>query len=113
MKLPNYEAATVPQAKITEYLLSLTHEDGRSKAKFFMSFGFAIDDWDRLAEALQTHATEHEVSNTEPSPFGTRYVIEGIISTPDGRTPYIRAVWFVETDEDRPRFVTAYPVPRR
>jgi hypothetical protein len=49
----------------------------------------------------------------EASPFGTRYVIEGIISTPDGRAPFIRAVWFIETGEQIPRFVTAYPLQRR
>jgi hypothetical protein len=39
MKLPNHEHALVPQEKITGYLLSLTHRDGRHKAAFFVSFG--------------------------------------------------------------------------
>ena len=112
MKLPNYERALVPQAKITAYLLSLNHEDGRSKARFFMSFGFAVEQWQTLAEALLAHAAAHEVAKIEPSPFGLRYVIEGIISTPDGRTPQIRTVWFIENGEERARFVTAYPLER-
>jgi len=41
MKLPNHEKAVVPKAKITDYLLSLSHRDGCSKAKFFMLFGFS------------------------------------------------------------------------
>jgi hypothetical protein len=49
----------------------------------------------------------------EATPFGTRYVIEGIISTPDGRVPLIRAVWFIETGEQIARFVAAYPLQRR
>ncbi len=112
MKLPNYEQAIVPQAKITEYLLSLSHEDGRSKARFFLSFGFSLERWQTLAGALLAHAANYEVAKIEPSPFGLRYVIEGIISAPDGRTPHIRVVWFIETEKDRPRFVTAYPSPR-
>ncbi|MEK7270317.1 MAG: DUF6883 domain-containing protein [Planctomycetota bacterium] len=32
---------------------------------------------------------------------------------PDGRTPSIRAVWFIERGETNPRFVTAFPAPRR
>lgn len=113
MKLPNYEKAIVPQAKITDYLLSLSHQDGRSKAKFFLSFDFSIEFWEILAEALLRHAADHEVAKIEISPFGTRYVIEGIISAPDGRTPLIRSVWFIETTEDTPWFVTAYPLRGR
>jgi hypothetical protein len=31
---------------------------------------------------------------------------------PDGRTPTIRSVWFIETGEEVPRFVTAYPLAK-
>jgi hypothetical protein len=39
MKLPNCEQAVVAEAKITRYLLSETHEDGKHKAAFFTHFG--------------------------------------------------------------------------
>jgi len=113
MKLPNYSYTIVPPAKVIDYLLSLDHPDGRSKARFFLRFGFLVEQWEELAEALRHHAANNEVTRTEPSLFGTRYVIEGIISTPDGRTPLIRAIWFIETDSEIPRFVTAYPIRRR
>ncbi len=110
MKLPNVESAVVPEAKITGYLLSTTHRDGRHKAVFFRSFGFAVGDWQALAAALLRHAEEHEVARAEKTPFGTRYVVEGTIGTPSGRTPSMRSVWFVDNDQDAPRFVTAYPL---
>jgi hypothetical protein len=113
VKLPNCEKAVVSQAKIRGYLLSLSHPDGYGKAKFFISLGFSIEAWEVLAEALICHAGEHEVTKIENSPFGTRYVIEGTIVTPEGRTPLIRSVWFVETGEHIPRFATAYPLARR
>jgi hypothetical protein len=53
MKLPNFEKASIPGEKITHYLLSPSH--------------------------------------------------------PDGRAPLVRAVWFIGTDEEIPRLVTAYP----
>ena len=112
MKLPYLENAVVPQAKITEYLLSFTHEDGRSKAKFFVQFGFSAASWEEMARALIQHATAHEVAKAENDPFGTRYIIEGAIPTPDGRAPHVRSVWFIETGEQQPRFVTAYPLGR-
>jgi len=60
----------------------------------------------------QHHANEHEVAREENSPFGKRYVIEGIMRAADGRTPMLRSVWFIESGADKPRFVTAYPLRR-
>lgn len=112
MKLPNHQHAVVPKAKITEYLLSTTHHDGRSKAEFFTRFGFSVSSWEGFAAALLRHVADHEVAKIENSLFGTRHVVEGILYTPDGRTPVVRSVWFIETGERIPRFVTAYPLKR-
>ena len=92
MKLPNHQSAIVPKAKITDYLLSLDHRDGRGKALFFTRFGFSVGDWQVLAAALLEHAADHEVARVEQTPFGIRYIVEGSIQTPDGRTPLIRSV---------------------
>jgi uncharacterized protein DUF6883 len=110
VKLPNWDRATVPDSKIRDYLLSPTHRDGRFKAAFFTRFGFTRDDWVILADALLQHAREHEIAREESSPFGTRYVIEGPLHSPEGRSPPVRTVWFIETGEDVPRFITAYPL---
>ena len=40
VKLPNAEQAIVESRKITHYLLSETHPDGKSKENFFSRFGF-------------------------------------------------------------------------
>ena len=106
MKLPNFEKAKIPKAKITEYLLSFSHRDGRGKAKFFSQFGFSADSWQELAGALRQHAVDHEITKEEKSRFGTRYVIEGKLSTTDGKNPIIRSVWFVPSGEKNPWFAT-------
>jgi hypothetical protein len=113
MKLPHLDNAVVPHEKTTGYLLSSTHRDGRHKAAFFTSFGFAVARWHDLAKALLQHAADHDVTREEDSPFGRRYVIEGIMRAPDGRTPLLRTVWFIETGAAIPRFVTAYPLRRQ
>ena len=59
MKLPNVAVALVPAGKITGYLLSPTHRDGRHKAAFFLGSGFALNAWQALAAALQKHAADH------------------------------------------------------
>ena len=113
MKLPYCESAVVNFDKITGYLLSTAHPNGRHKAKFFMGFGFSITVWQQLVHALIKHAEEHEVTSIESSLFGTRYIIEGGIASPDLRDPLIRAVWFVETNDKIPYLVTAYPLERK
>jgi hypothetical protein len=32
------------------------------------------------------------------------------MATPDGRTPLVRSVWFIDTGTEIPRFATAYPL---
>jgi hypothetical protein len=61
MKLPNPELAQVETSKVTEYLLCPSHPDGGSKAAFFIRFGFRVEDWQILAEALRGHGTTNPV----------------------------------------------------
>jgi hypothetical protein len=89
VKLPNYGLTMVSQARMVDYLLSDTHRDGWHKAACFKRFGFTVAEWERLAQALQEYAAEHEVARVETSPYGQRYVIEGIIRSPDGRNPLV------------------------
>jgi len=110
VKLPNHDQAIVPREKIVDYLLSHAHRDGRGKAIFFSGFGFSVNAWQTLADALRRHAAENEVAKIEASPYGTRYVIEGELHAPDGRRPLVRVVWFVDTGEVIPRLATAYPL---
>lgn len=113
MKLSNYENVVIPEAKIAAYLLSHSHRDGRSKAKFFTMIGFAIEEWQKLAQALRQHAADNEIEKIESSPFGMRYIVEGKIIAPNGRMPMIRSIWFIADGETVPRFATAYPLKRR
>jgi len=80
---------------------------------FFTRYGFSVDAWQILAQALRNHAADNLVAEIEDSPFGKRYIIEGEIYAPDGRTALIRSVWFIDESESHPKFVTAYPLQRR
>jgi hypothetical protein len=53
MKLPNAENASVADAKLTEYLLSTTHPEGKDKAVIFYSRGFSIGRLGELRTALK------------------------------------------------------------
>ena len=110
MKLPNAERAVVPERKITHYLLSTAHRDGRHKAEFFRSFGFKLEAWEELATALLEHARRHEVVEAVPTPFGRNYVVEGTLPAPDGRLPKVRLVWFIANHAETATLATAYPL---
>lgn len=111
MKLPNHESAVVAVPKIVSYLLNLASDNGRAKARFFLAFGFTIEAWEVMAEALKQHARDHEVTRLEErSPFGVHYIVEGALRTPDGRNPSVRVVWVIDEGNDAPRLVSAYPL---
>lgn len=103
--------AAVAESKILGYLLSPIHPDGRAKYTFFVRFGFSRYNPDQLRNALVRHANRYDVVAAEETTFGTRYVIEGALDSPDGRNPNIRVVWFVDSGDIIPRLVTAYARP--
>ncbi len=108
-KLPNAREAYVESEKITDYLLSLDHPEGKGKAKFFMEHGFKVNHHGELAASLRKHAATQPVTDRKDSEYGVKYIIECECHSPDGRNPCIRSVWIVETGETAPRLVTAHP----
>ena len=56
-RVPHLDRAVVPEAKIVNYLLSARHSGGRAKARFLKSFGFRVQDWHVLRDAVIAHAT--------------------------------------------------------
>ena len=112
MKLPNNHSAIVPKRKITHYLLNPAHPVGGSKASFFLRFGFTVAEWQRLAEALALHARENDVVESEQTPHGTRHVVDGPLTAPDGTRLNVRSAWYINPDGGAPRFVTAHPLPK-
>ena len=109
LRLPNSQYARIQPEKLTNYLLSTEHRDGRSKSKFFLRFGFTAERWHDFADALLAHGANNEVAEIEETQYGIVYCMNGVIETPDGRNPYIRTVWQIDHGTDYPKFITAYP----
>jgi hypothetical protein len=113
MRLPGIDRAEVSETKIVKYLLSATHRAGKSKAAFFMQYGFDPERWEELGRALKQHAMDNEITREERTMFGTRYVIDGLLQAPDGRSLNVRTAWFIDNEGDAPRFITTHPLRRR
>jgi len=46
-----------------------------------------------LRDAIIAHAKANDVIATHKTRYGTRYEVDGLLPTPDGRTPMVRVVW--------------------
>ncbi|MCK6568847.1 MAG: hypothetical protein L6Q45_14280 [Anaerolineales bacterium] len=110
MELPNKINAIVPIVKITDYLLSETHAVGKSKAKFFRSFGFDDANADDFQRALIRLAQTGALTDMTETAYGNKYVVDGELEAPNGDMIRLRTVWIIETGESAPRLVTAHPL---
>ena len=109
MALPNAELAHVDPRKVTHYLLSASHPIGRFKARWFRAIGFTPERTDELVKALQQLAKVGRVKGQVTSEFGTRYIVDGTLTSPSAASLSIRSIWIVEAGRERPHFVTAFP----
>ena len=112
-KLPNSTTAYVEEKKVVEYLLNLSHPDGKSKAKFFSAFGFSVGAWQVMGNALTAQGRNNTVTKVTSTQWGTRYEVDCHCPTPDGQDPCIRSVWEIRLDDSRPRLLTAHPLDKR
>ena len=109
MRLSNRENAFVPQQKLTEYLLSETHPIGKAKAQYLNNMGYDAAHAGVLEEGLLQIAHDEVVTDLVTSEYGTKYFIDGSLSTPMGSAMQVPTVWITQLWDSRSRFVTAYP----
>ena len=109
MKLPGIENAVVDPKKIRDYLLSTSHPLGRFKASFFLALGYTTSNWDLLARDLRSLANQQEAEPSGRNDYGQKYIVQGMLKGPSGRTSEVVTVWIVLFGEVAPRFVTAFP----
>ncbi len=110
MKLPNADQAQISRNKILNYLLSIKHPVGKTKAKFFRKAGFSGTNVNLLEKELLNLAKNASVTAVRETKYGTNYGINGSIKAPTGVKINVTTVWFIESEGENPTFVTAYPM---
>src|SRR3954447_11450909 len=103
MSLPNADRAVVDPAKIRDYLLSAAHPVGRFKARFFVSLGYAAEQWELLRDGILALGRLGKVSSETAIAYGRKFEVDGILTGPSGRSATVRSVWIIRTGEDFPR----------
>jgi len=96
MKLPNLGSAIIEREKVTNYLLNSSHPDNGGKAAFFLSLGFDPGDWLSLAMAFRRLAERVEITKSVETSHGCKYIVEGRIESPGGKSPVVRTIWIVD-----------------
>lgn len=113
MKLPRNQEAIVTEVKITAYLLSESHPVGKAKARYFKKIGYSEKNVAQLRQDLIEIAVNNAVSEEVGTLFGVKYIVDGEVITPIGIRARLRTVWIIETGDNLPLFVTAYPAGKK
>ncbi len=100
---------SVAAAKLTGYLLNVSHKRGGPKARLLLSVGYRSDNPHPLESDLRGQHLSVDVTRTHENAYGVVYEIEAPIKTPSGRSVRFCSVWQVDTGTDVPRFITVYP----
>lgn len=108
MTLPHGARALIDERKITEYCLSLDHDDGKHKALIFREvLGLTRDQAAVLIAALREAAASGEAVAGRSDRYGQRYTIDFELTGPTGQA-MVRSARIIRTGETVPRLVTCY-----
>ena len=111
MKLPYRENSIIKTEKLTNYLLSLTHQEGKSKAKFFRRIGYNELNILKFEQELLKIAKSNEVDmvNKKKSKIVVKYTIYGVVNAPNGKQYKVKTVWAIDSGSKIPHLATAHP----
>jgi hypothetical protein len=108
MRLPNVERAVIDIAKLRTYSLNPLHEAGQHKARVFQAaLSISVDDAEWLRETLLRAVIDGEAVASEPSSFGTKYVVDVLIVCGE-QSAIVRTAWIVEYGTEFPRLTSCY-----
>ena len=105
MKLPG--DVKVPKDKLLQYLLLPREEN--DKSEFLKLAGYRLSNWEELRKDLIKLVKRNEVTETESSPYGTKYEIRGKLTGPNGRELHVVSIWIELDGSGEIRFVTLFP----
>jgi len=86
---------------------------GGPKARYFISHGYTLAGWLRLADDLRGHVSVYGVSGTHQTQGGTNSEVTGALAMPDNVTAIVMSVWYIAGGDILPTLVTAHPAKER
>ena len=80
------DEAIIPAEKLTDYILSPTHPEGRSKAAYLSQMGYNQTNWKTFERDLRKQHLSCDAKEGKSSPYGKKYEILAPLSGPGGKT---------------------------
>lgn len=106
--LPNYEKASIPDAKIFDYVLNMDHPTGRNKAIVFDKvLGYNKSNGDKLISAIREQLPQMECISRKGK-YGVQYSGKMNLTGPSGRTASVKIAWQIDNGTDFPKLTTIY-----
>lgn len=108
--MPYAENAVVDIRKLRDYCLNPEHDDGKHKARLFLSIlGMTAEDAEELRQILLEVVKNVEVRLGRKDAFGQRYTLDFPIEW-QNRSATLRSGWIIEHGSNIPRLTTCYPL---
>ncbi|ARI80212.1 MAG: DUF6883 domain-containing protein [Microcystis panniformis] len=98
--------ATIPPAKLTQYLLVLQPKD--DKSGFLAQAGYNLDNWQVLEQDLR-RILLNEATLNKQTKFGDIYEIKGLLQGVNGINLRVSTYWIIDSLTKETRFVTLLP----
>ncbi|GAB4214586.1 MAG: hypothetical protein OHK0012_12930 [Synechococcales cyanobacterium] len=108
--MPNSENAIVDIRKLRDYCLNPEHDDGKHKARLFLStLGMNSDHAEDLRQILLDVVKKYKARLGRQDEFGQRYTLDFPIEW-QNRSAVLRSGWIIEHGSEVPRLTTCYPL---
>lgn len=108
--LPYAENAVVDIRKLRDYCLNPEHDDGKHKARLFLtSLGMNADHAEELQQILLEIVKTGEVYLGRQDKFGQRYTLDFSLEW-QNRNATLRSGWIIEYGSTIPKLTTCYPL---
>ena len=105
-RMPRFQHAVIPRAKIRDYLVSPKNTDG--KAAFFKAIGYTTRNAGRFVNDIRKGIAGNTAVVTRKNGYG-RVSIQVIMELGITRRAKVITGWCIEPGEKNPKLVTAYP----
>ena len=110
MLIPYAENAIVDVRKLRGYCLNFDHDDGKHKARLFLSIlGMTDDNAEELCQILLEVVKLHDVTLGGLDQFGQRHTLDFAIEW-HNRNGILRSGWIIEHGSEIPKLTTCYPL---
>lgn len=107
LKLPRYEEAIIPDAKLSSYALNPEKAPDKAQA-FQQALGYNLSNYQELIKNIRRHLPEAEAIAKGDNGFGMRYEIKMNLTGPNGKSAKVLTAWIDDEATGEMRLTSVY-----